>query len=159
MKFQVIAAITRRPGVPEDWFETCLEDMSVAMFLPISARIGVTIRSTQETAYRPLHASPRSGPLIRRQGDPSRGATERCLNISLFGIGLLAPMAMKAAITVGNTRCLHGGQGVTNVLEHSRLPILVDDIVSLGNGTTPELAARVAQMDFPLAPARLGRNV
>jgi hypothetical protein len=65
------------------------------------------------------------------------------LNVCLLGIGLLAFVAMKTAITIGNPRGLHCGRCVAEILKHGGFPILVHHVVSLKHDSPFKFAARI----------------
>ena len=64
-ELEFLAVVAGGPRVPKDGFEAGFKDLGVAMFLPIGARVWMTVESTKESADRSLHARPCLGPLIR----------------------------------------------------------------------------------------------
>ena len=112
-----------------DFLEALGGNMSLAVLLPVSSGIRMSIKREDQRTIWLAHASvfPFLGPSVRREGHPSRGPAELRLRVCLFGIGLFDVMAGKQPVGVRSLARLHCGRTAGEFLKQSYLSILVSN--------------------------------
>ena len=89
------------------------------------------------------HAFPRLWPLFLGEACPRWRSFKESLNVGLPRVRLLFDMPWKTTIAIDTSGGFHGCGRITQVLEHGRFPVLINDPIPLKDDSGLVLAARV----------------
>ena len=82
-------------------------------------------------------------PALPRNAHVRRRALQESLNVRHIGVGLHDMVSRQQAVTVGRLGSLHGSRARRQLLEDSRVPILIADIITLKNHPILKVSSKI----------------
>ena len=143
VKLELRMKITRSPLLT-DRSETDFPHLLITMILPKCSAVRMAVKSHDKGNNRLAILGPRRRAGLRREANPTRCSGKFRLDVSLFSVGNLDIVPRGTPVEVRRFRSLHRRRTAPQVLEHSSLPILVNNSIPLENNTPFELSLRMA---------------